>query len=96
MTERYEKSPAGRLGFRLSKKGKEAKEASGEKSGRRQSHASLRGKVQAARRMPPKGVVSPFSFKITPRKDEGTPDACIICPHCGCKNTVYGYGEEDD
>ena len=23
-------------------------------------------------------------------------DTYVICPHCGYKNTVYGYGEDDD
>ena len=41
------------------------------KSWRWQSHASLRSKVQATRRMPPKGVEPLFSFKITPRRPAG-------------------------
>mgnify|MGYP000018631912 FL=1 len=31
-----------------------------------------------------------------PWEDDDNPNAYIICPHCGCKNTVYGYGEDDD
>ena len=42
------------------------------KSWRWQSHASLRSKVQATRRMPPKRGGAPFfSFKITPRRAAG-------------------------
>lgn len=31
-----------------------------------------------------------------PWEDGDNPEAYIICPHCGEKNTVYGYGEDDD
>ena len=49
------------------------------KSWRWQSHASLRSKVQATRRMPPKGVEPLFSFKITPRRARRTgPQALFV------------------
>ena len=31
-----------------------------------------------------------------PWEDGDNPNAYIICPHCRNKNTVYGYGEDDD
>lgn len=31
-----------------------------------------------------------------PWEDGDNPNAYIICPHCRTKNTVYGYGEDDD
>ena len=31
-----------------------------------------------------------------PWEDDDNPNAYVICPHCGYKNTVYGYGEDDD
>lgn len=31
-----------------------------------------------------------------PWEDGDNPEAYIVCPHCGEKNTVYGYGEDDD
>lgn len=31
-----------------------------------------------------------------PWEDGDNPRAYVTCPHCGKKNTVYGYGEEDD
>ena len=46
--------------FQTVEKNKEVKEKSGEKSWRWQSHASLRSKVQATRRMPPKRGGDPF------------------------------------
>ncbi|MEI3014588.1 MAG: MATE family efflux transporter [Ruthenibacterium lactatiformans] len=55
---------------RPTKKVKKQKKRPG-KSWRWQSHASLRSKVQATRRMPPKGVEPLFSFKITPRRPAG-------------------------
>lgn len=33
---------------------------------------------------------------ILPWEDGDNSNAYIICPHCGCENTVYGYGEGDD
>ena len=31
-----------------------------------------------------------------PWEDGDNPEAYVICPRCGAKNTVYGYGEDDD
>ena len=31
-----------------------------------------------------------------PWEDGDNPNAYIICPHRRKKNTVYGYGEDDD
>ena len=31
-----------------------------------------------------------------PWEDGDNAEAYIICPHCGRKNIVYGYGEDDD
>ncbi|MFR1786879.1 MAG: hypothetical protein ACLSWY_13410, partial [Ruthenibacterium lactatiformans] len=56
--------PANRVWGQTVEKDKEVKEKSGGKSWRWQSHASLRSKVQATRRMPPKrGGESLFHLK---------------------------------
>lgn len=34
--------------------------------------------------------------RVLPWEDGDNPDAYIRCPHCGCKNFRYGFGEEDD
>ena len=31
-----------------------------------------------------------------PWEDGDNPEAYVICPQCGEKNIVYGYGEDDD
>ena len=31
-----------------------------------------------------------------PWEDGGNPNAYVRCPHCGYRNTVYGFGEDDD
>lgn len=31
-----------------------------------------------------------------PWEDDDNEYAYITCPHCGAKNIVYGYGEDDD
>lgn len=31
-----------------------------------------------------------------PWADGDNSHAYVICPHCGYKNTLYGYGEDDD
>ncbi len=31
-----------------------------------------------------------------PWEDGNNPEAYVICPYCQCKNTVYGFGEDDD
>ena len=31
-----------------------------------------------------------------PWEDGDNPTAYVTCPYCGHKNTVYGYGEDDD
>ena len=33
---------------------------------------------------------------ILPWEDGDNSCAYVICPHCGCENIVYGYGEDDD
>ena len=33
---------------------------------------------------------------VLPWEDGNNPTAYVICPHCRHKNTVYGYGEDDD
>lgn len=30
-----------------------------------------------------------------PWADGNNPNAYVICPHCGHKNTMYGFGEDD-
>ena len=30
-----------------------------------------------------------------PWEDGGNANAYVICPHCGCKNIKYGFGEDD-
>lgn len=31
-----------------------------------------------------------------PWADGNNPNAYVKCPNCGCKNDVYGFGEDDD
>ena len=33
---------------------------------------------------------------VLPWEHGNNPTAYVICPHCGHKHTVYGYGEDDD
>lgn len=33
---------------------------------------------------------------VLPWEDGDNSHAYVICPHCGYKNIVYGYGEDDD
>lgn len=33
---------------------------------------------------------------VLPWEDGNNPMTYVICPHCRHKNTVYGYGEDDD
>lgn len=33
---------------------------------------------------------------VLPWEEGDNPMAYVVCPHCRRKNTVYGYGKDDD
>ena len=73
MTERYEKSPAGRLGFRLSKKAKKQKKRPGKKLAVAKPCIFAQQSASHAANAAKKEWGTPFSSKATPHNSQLKP-----------------------